>query len=259
MAQVVKNLPAMRETRVQFLGQEDPLEKKMATHSSIPWTEEPGGLQSVVSQRIRHNWATFTWWPSGKESSCNTGYTEDSGLNPGQDDLRRRARQPTSVFLLGKSHGQGACQATVQRVTKSQTQSEHTHTPTLKYWNINYHLDWHIRLILLVIFSLEGIEVYSWSLDMQGLGVSIFHGIENLHVIYSQLFMFILGLPWPVFIQICGSSFSDSPCLGSCISVVFTIEKNPCMRRLMGFKFMLFKAQHRFSSQKTWWIVDTKH
>ena len=52
MSQTVKNLPAMRETQVQSLGQEDPLEKGMATHSSIlawriPWTEEPGGLQSI--------------------------------------------------------------------------------------------------------------------------------------------------------------------------------------------------------------------
>ena len=50
MAQMVKNLPTMQETRVGSLGQEDPLEKEMATHSSslaweIPWTEEPGGLQ----------------------------------------------------------------------------------------------------------------------------------------------------------------------------------------------------------------------
>ena len=55
VAQTVKNLPAMRETRVQSLGQEDSLEKRMATHSSvlaweIPWTEEPGGLQFVGSQ-----------------------------------------------------------------------------------------------------------------------------------------------------------------------------------------------------------------
>ena len=55
VAQTVKNLPAMGETRVQSLGQEDPLEKGMATHSSvlsweIPWTEEPGGLQFVGSQ-----------------------------------------------------------------------------------------------------------------------------------------------------------------------------------------------------------------
>ena len=48
IAQLIKNLPAMQETQVRFLGQEDPLEKEMATHSSIawriPWTEEPGGL-----------------------------------------------------------------------------------------------------------------------------------------------------------------------------------------------------------------------
>ena len=60
MAQLVKNLPAMQETRVQSLGWEDPLEKGMETHSSIlawriPWTEEPGGLQSVGPQRIGHN------------------------------------------------------------------------------------------------------------------------------------------------------------------------------------------------------------
>ena len=60
MAQTVKNLPAMQETRVQSLSQEDPLEKRMATHSStlvwrIPGTEEPGRLQSMGSQRIRHN------------------------------------------------------------------------------------------------------------------------------------------------------------------------------------------------------------
>ena len=55
MAQWVKNWPAMQETQVTSLGQEDPLEKEMATHSSIlaweiPWTEDPGGLQSLGSQ-----------------------------------------------------------------------------------------------------------------------------------------------------------------------------------------------------------------
>ena len=60
MAQMINNLPAMQETQVLSLGQEDPLEKKMATHSSIlawriPWTEEPGELQSRGSQRIGHN------------------------------------------------------------------------------------------------------------------------------------------------------------------------------------------------------------
>ena len=63
MAQTVKHLPAVRETRVQSLGWEDPLEKEIATHSStlackIPWTEELGGLQSMGSQRVRHDRVT---------------------------------------------------------------------------------------------------------------------------------------------------------------------------------------------------------
>ena len=62
MAQTVKSLPAVQDTQVRSLGQEDPLEKGMATHSSIlawriPWTEEPGGLQSMGSQK---SWT----WPS---------------------------------------------------------------------------------------------------------------------------------------------------------------------------------------------------
>ena len=60
VAQTVKRLPAMQETRVPSLGWEDPLEKKMATHSTIlawkiPWTEDPGGLQSMGSQRVGHD------------------------------------------------------------------------------------------------------------------------------------------------------------------------------------------------------------
>ena len=57
---MVKRLPTVRETQVRFLGQEDSLEKEMATHSStlawkIPWTEEPGRLQSMGSQRVGHD------------------------------------------------------------------------------------------------------------------------------------------------------------------------------------------------------------
>ena len=60
MAQTVNHLPTMSETQVQSLGREDPLEKDMATHSSIlawkiPWTEEPGGLQSMGLQRVGHD------------------------------------------------------------------------------------------------------------------------------------------------------------------------------------------------------------
>ena len=57
---MVKNLPVIQETQVQSLGREDPLDKGMATHSSIlawriPWTEQPGGLQSTGAHRVKHN------------------------------------------------------------------------------------------------------------------------------------------------------------------------------------------------------------
>ena len=66
VAQMVKNMPAMQETWVWSLGQEDPLEEEMATHSSIlawriAWTEEPGRLPSMGSQRVGHDWATDTF------------------------------------------------------------------------------------------------------------------------------------------------------------------------------------------------------
>ena len=97
VAQWVKRLPTMRETWVQSLGREDPLEKEVATHSStlawrIPWTEKPGRLQSMGSQRVGHDWVTFPFpfptifpwgFPNGsdfKESACNAG---DAGLIPG--------------------------------------------------------------------------------------------------------------------------------------------------------------------------------
>ena len=93
MAQRLKRLPARRETRVQSLGREDPREKEMATHSSslawkIPWTEEPGGLPSMGSQRVGHDWVTslslFTFM------------------------LWRTKWQPTPVFLPGESQGWGS-------------------------------------------------------------------------------------------------------------------------------------------------------
>ena len=73
VAQMVKRLPAVQDTRVWSLGWEDPLEKAMATHSStlawkIPWTEEPGRLQSMGSQRVGHDWGTSV------SVSCATRY-----------------------------------------------------------------------------------------------------------------------------------------------------------------------------------------
>ena len=66
VAQMIKNLFAMQEIQVWFLGREDPLEKGMATHSSIlawriPWTEEPGRLQSTGLQTVGHDWMTNTY------------------------------------------------------------------------------------------------------------------------------------------------------------------------------------------------------
>ena len=68
---MVKNLPAVWETQVWSLDWEDPLEKGMATHSGIlalriPWTEEPGRLQSMGLQRVRHDWATNTHFQEAK-------------------------------------------------------------------------------------------------------------------------------------------------------------------------------------------------
>ena len=92
-----KNLPAMQETWVQSLGWEDPLEKGMATHSrilawKIPWTEEPGGLQSMEWQRVGHNWSKLThmhtflysiklFW-RGIEENSRMGKTGEGNGNP---------------------------------------------------------------------------------------------------------------------------------------------------------------------------------
>ena len=81
VAQMAKNLLAMQETWVQSLGQEDPLEKGMAAHSSIlaqsiPWTEVPGRLQSMGSQRVRHGGGTNTFtftFSSTRQTALLTG------------------------------------------------------------------------------------------------------------------------------------------------------------------------------------------
>jgi len=82
VAQTVKSLPVKREAWVRSLGLEGPLEKEMATHSSIlawkiPWMEEPNGLQSKESQRVRHNWTTslsFSLWSQGILWSLRSEY-----------------------------------------------------------------------------------------------------------------------------------------------------------------------------------------
>ena len=101
MAQTVKNLPAVWETQVWSLGQEDHLERGMVIHPSIlawkiPWTEEPGRLQSMGSLKVRHDWATslslFTFMH------------------------RKRKWQPTPVFLPGESQARRVWWAAVYGV-----------------------------------------------------------------------------------------------------------------------------------------------
>ena len=115
---VVTNLPAMQETWVRSLGWEDPLEKGMATHSStlawrIPWTEEPGGLQSTGSQRVRHGRVTNThtkYKYSHLEGLWNSFSIKKIFLKINLfltvlGLCWRRQWHPTPVLLPGKSHG----------------------------------------------------------------------------------------------------------------------------------------------------------
>ena len=111
---MVKNLPAMLKTGVRSLGQEDPLEKETATHSSIlawriPWTEKHGGLQSIGSQRVRHNWVANTHALASLVAQLvqNPPAMQETGFDPWVGKIPwRREQQPTLVFLPGESHGQ---------------------------------------------------------------------------------------------------------------------------------------------------------
>ena len=94
---MINNLPAVQETWIWSLGQEDPLEKGMATHSSIlawriPWTEEPGGLQSMKSQRVGHNWATNT------QESCRKTEKENTALVFKEKEMDNESYKPERHF-----------------------------------------------------------------------------------------------------------------------------------------------------------------
>ena len=125
---MVKNPSAMQETQVQLLGQEDPLEKEMATHSSILaqrilWTEEPGGLQSMGSQTVRHDLVTkppppyryaciyifimsFPGGFSGEEPACQCRRCERCKFSPWMRKIPwRRERLPTPAFWPEEFHG----------------------------------------------------------------------------------------------------------------------------------------------------------
>ena len=144
VAQTVKHLSTMQETRVQSLGRENPLEKDVATHSStiawkIPWTEEPSRLlvaHGVAKSRTRLSdftslhfkrsvnssylvtaflwgaalpYSSFQGGASGKEPACQCGRHKGHGFNPWLGKIPwRRAWQPNPVFLPEESHGQGS-------------------------------------------------------------------------------------------------------------------------------------------------------
>ena len=137
VAQMVKNLHAMQETQVQSMGWEDPLEKGMATHSSIlawriPWAEEPGELQSMGSQRGRHDWVTklstgSLWDSQGalvvKNPPANAGDVRDVGWIPRSERSPRGGhRNPLQYSFMENSLKRGDWHATVHGVTKSWTQ-----------------------------------------------------------------------------------------------------------------------------------------
>ena len=107
VAQMVNNLPAMQETQVPSLGQEDHLEKEMATHSGILawrilWTEGPGGLQSMGSHRVGHNWidlALMKEWRERRKRRRRKEQRKKRGRR-----RRRRWRRITLIYLTFTEH-----------------------------------------------------------------------------------------------------------------------------------------------------------
>ena len=111
VAQMVKRLPTMQETQVRSLGREDPLEKEIATHSStlawkIPWMEEPGRLQSMGSQRVRHDWVTSLHFTYMEVIVClNTLYKNSNILHWFYLDCSPQfKRESFAVFLYWRKY-----------------------------------------------------------------------------------------------------------------------------------------------------------
>ena len=102
MAQRIKRLPAMWETRVQSVGWEDPLEKEMATHSiifawTIPWTEEPGGLQSTGLQRVGLNSTSLPLSLSTGVGISKEGEKEGMGEREGRGKEAKRVQRKKGI------------------------------------------------------------------------------------------------------------------------------------------------------------------
>ena len=111
VAQTVKNPPAMRETWVWSLGREDALEEDMATHSSVlawrvPWTEEPGGLQSTGSPRAGHDWATNSFISRGAEI-LPASWSKVQNINNRSNIVRNSVR--TFQMIRTQTHTKKIC------------------------------------------------------------------------------------------------------------------------------------------------------
>ena len=163
---MVKNPPAVQESWVQSLCQDDPLEEELATHSSIlawriPWTEEPGRLQSMGSQRVRHDWATFTFGCSQGTrvttfSSVTTGHTQ----NPLKKELLK-VRSASTWSAGALRHGIDGATIHCWRVPSAYCGSG-TILNTLHYWCISkqpckyYHYPLFYRWEKKKVKSLKG-------------------------------------------------------------------------------------------------------
>ena len=144
LAQTVKSLPALQEIRVWSPGWEDPLEKEMATHSSIlawkiSWTEEPGGLQSMGSQRVGHDWATNTHGPGDSRPSL----PEHLCIHPLTWISKSFHRMANSPPLWPSSY-HGARGSLVSLMAAAPTTSH----PVLKAWEPFIHPEAHHQTAL---------------------------------------------------------------------------------------------------------------
>ena len=124
---MVYNLPAVQETRIWSLDQEDSPGEGKATHSSvlawrIPWTEEPGGLQSMGSQRVRHDWETNSFTLSVE--SCREGTWKCLVLSPGLESLKQQKEENTSTHLR-RSH----LYRTITLLSRDNKENKHTDKP----------------------------------------------------------------------------------------------------------------------------------
>ena len=141
VAQTVKRLPTVKQTWVRSRGQEDPMEKEMATHSStlawkIPWTEERSRLQSMGSQRVGHDWVTSLHLtiPSGSNSKESACYAGDLVQSLAWEELLEKVMATHSSILAWRTpwtEGPGRLQFMgSQRIRHDWVTHMHTYQPS---------------------------------------------------------------------------------------------------------------------------------